>query len=74
MGKLFKNIKSLYGILDPNTLRLSGNEMKSFESVDNAWLLVKDGLIDDFGTMAGMPDENGHEVVDLNNRLVLPSY
>ena len=74
MGKLFKNIKSLYGILSPETLRLSGNEMKNFESMDNAWLIEKDGLIEDYGTMASMPDENNHETVDLNYKMVLPSY
>ena len=74
MGKLFINIKSLCGILDKSTKLLRGKEMSTFNCIEDAWLLEEDGLIVDFGEMKSVPKQDSHILVDLNNRMLLPTY
>ena len=74
MGKLFFNIRSLYGVLSNDQKKLSGQEMKSFNSIDNAWILVEDGLISDFGDMSQAPAQEAHQLIDIDHRIVLPTY
>ena len=48
---LIYNIATLGGINRKGRLRLQGSEMAQFETLDNAYLLIKDGRIADFGSM-----------------------
>ena len=49
MSLLIKNIQSLVGVEDRPKKKLSGREMSSLNSIDNAFLLIEDGLIKEFG-------------------------
>ena len=57
MRLLVSNIKTLAGITGEGTLRRQGAEMKHLETIDDAWLLVENGKISAFGSMAAMPSE-----------------
>ena len=48
--------------------------MREVQSLSNAFLLVKDHRIEDFGPMAECPDAEGAEEVDCSGRLVLPTF
>ena len=48
---LIKNIKTLVGILPQGVLRLCGSEMNTLNTLENAYLMVEDGLIKEFGKM-----------------------
>ncbi|HLP49262.1 MAG TPA: imidazolonepropionase, partial [Chitinophagales bacterium] len=50
-----------------------GAEMKTLPSMDNAFVLIEDGLIKDFGTMANAP-ERAEEMIDANGKLLLPAW
>ena len=52
---LIYNIATLGGIDRKGRLRLQGSEMAQFETLDNAYLLIKDGRIADFGSMESLP-------------------
>lgn len=54
---LIINIKGLVGIHPKNTRVLRGNEMANLPVLENAWLLLEDGLIKDFGSMAKIATE-----------------
>ena len=70
---LIKNIKTLVGILPQGVLRLCGNEMNTLNTLDNAYLMVEDGLIKEFGKMKECPDYRG-ETIDASGKMVFPSF
>lgn len=77
MRTLIKNIKSLLQV-EQGTERKSrvyGKEMALLPQVENAWLLLEDGLIYSFGAMEDFnADAHTDEVIDASGRLVLPSW
>ena len=70
---LIKNIKTLVGILPQGVLRLCGSEMNTLNTLDNAYLMVEDGLIKEFGKMDQCPDYKG-ETIDASGKMVFPSF
>lgn len=56
MRTLIKNIGQIVGITDQQTRRKAGVEMSVAGTLDNAWLLIEDGLISGFGPMSDCPD------------------
>ena len=71
---LIKNIKALYGIInDASIQKKSGTEMSHLDSIENAYLIIKDGIITDFGSMNSLP-EISLPSIDANNGYVLPSF
>lgn len=72
MQTLIKNISVLAGILPAERYWLAGKAMSRIETLNDAWVLIKDGLIDDFGS--GTPPEKVENIVDAEQGIVLPSY
>ena len=71
---LIKNIKALYGIInDASIQKKSGTEMSHLDSIENAYLIIKDGIITDFGSMNSLP-EISLPSIDANNGYVIPSF
>ena len=73
MGKLFINISTLWGIDQGRPSALRGVELADFKHLNNAWLLSENGRISDYGNMENLP-QGEHEHVDLDGRMVLPTY
>ena len=71
---LIKNIKSLLQINNENNLVVSGLNMDKVPSIENAYLLIEDGIISDFGTMNNCPNTNTSTVIDAKGQLVLPAW
>lgn len=73
---LLINIGSLSGILSPAVQKKSGAEMALMESIENAWLSIKNGLIDDFGSMHNFNSVRTEtlETIDCTGRFVLPCF
>lgn len=74
---LIKNISLLAGIERKGRLMLAGRDMSVFESIENAFLYVEDGVIRDFGNMPLLSDKNYESyatVVDAQGGMVLPSF
>ena len=73
MKKLFKNIKELLQVREADVRLLKGTEMAELPTLKNAFLLVEDGLIADFGEMKDCPG-GADEVIDCTGRMILPSW
>ena len=72
---LIYNIATLGGIDRKGRLRLQGSEMAQFETLDNAYLLIKDGRIADFGSMESLPQlADDVDRVDAEGGMVMPSF
>lgn len=72
MLKLFKNIGCIWGITEVSEHIKKGSEMNSIRKLENAWLLVENGLILDFGNDIFEVDRA--EIVDLRNKEILPGF
>lgn len=72
---LIINIKGLVGVHPKETLSLSGSQMGNLPVLENAWLLLEDGLIKDFGSMDNLPAQNPkHQTLNAEGRFVFPSW
>lgn len=74
MKLLFKNIKDLVQVREDNLEKVSGKEMKELPTIKNAWLLVEDGEIADFGEMNSIPSFTGIAQVDVSGKIILPTW
>ncbi len=74
MTTLFKNIKELIQVREKSISFLSGKEMNVLPTIKNAFLVVKDGLIADFGEMKDCPNTTFSEVIDATGKMILPSW
>lgn len=70
---LIKNIKQLSGIHPENNF-LRGKAMAQLPAIDDAFLLIEDGKIVDFGRMQDLEEDGEREVIDARGRLVLPAW
>jgi imidazolonepropionase len=73
MNVLFKNIKELIQVRETPIVFLSGKEMNVLPTLKNAFLLVKNGLIADFGSMENCPDIE-IKTIDAAGKMILPSW
>ncbi len=80
MAILIKNIKKLVQTESRPKLLARGKEMSQVESIDNAWLLIQDGKIADFGEMMDLNKTllssipNDTEIIDAQGKMVFPSF
>lgn len=75
MEILIKNIKGLIQIEKSPVRYRSGPAMSDLHTISNAWLHMKDGLIESFGEMDTCPgDIKGAEIINASGRFVFPSY
>jgi len=70
---LIKNIKSLVGARGNNVAILKGAAMKNLPTIENAWLLLENDKIKDYGKMESCPDRAEKEI-DASGRMVFPSW
>jgi imidazolonepropionase len=74
MNLLFKNIKQLLQVRDSETRLVKGSEMKELPTIEEAWLLVKDGKIADFGKMENIPSFEDIEETDASGKFLMPGW
>ncbi len=80
MKLLIKNIKRLVQVEDEPRKWVAGADMAKLNCIDNAFLLINEGKIEDFGMMSAIPDFDdmeGAEVmqeIDATGRMVFPSF
>lgn len=74
MTTLIINIKELLQVRDSSILKVSGVEMAVLPTIKNAYLVLKNGLISDFGSMEDLPNINPEKCIDADGKIVLPSW
>ena len=67
MKILFINIKGLLQTLKKSTLYLKGHQMKDLSQISNAYLLIKNDQIIDFGEMTSSPNIDVDKVIDVKD-------
>lgn len=74
MKTLIKDIGQIAGIVEEGILRKEGAAMSETGTLDNAWLLIDNEHIADFGQMDDLPSEEGYGVIDAEGGMVLPAF
>jgi imidazolonepropionase len=74
MKTLLKNIKELIQVEDNPKLMVCGKDMSNLQTIKDAFLLIEDDKILDFGTMSSLKEDNCDKVIDVGNRLIFPSF
>ena len=74
MTILLQNISALLQIRDNHIQYVAGEAMKELPIIENAFLLIEDDTIVDFGKMEGLNGWSADEVIDCAGRIVLPSW
>lgn len=74
MITLIQNIKELLQVREPNITKVSGAEMAILPSLKNAFLVIENDVITDFGLMENCPKINSDLVIDVTGKIVLPTW
>ncbi|RKS14008.1 imidazolonepropionase [Flavobacterium sp. 120] len=74
MTTLIINIKELLQIRETAIAKVSGAEMAILPTIKNAFLVIKDNLIADFGSMDNLPQIPADKTIDATGKMVLPSW
>ena len=74
MRTILINIKELLQVRETPIEKVSGKEMSVLPKIDNAFLVINDEKIEDFGEMKNCPDVSNFKVIDVEGKVVLPSW
>ncbi len=74
MKILFKNIKELVQVRSESILFVAGEQMKNLPTIRNAYLVIENDIISDFGTMDNCPDSHVDETIDATGKMILPAW
>ncbi|URM36546.1 imidazolonepropionase [Flavobacterium anhuiense] len=74
MITLITNIQELLQVRETSIAKVSGPEMANLPTIKNAFLVLKDNLIEDFGSMDNLPKINADKTIDATGKVVLPSW
>jgi imidazolonepropionase len=72
---LLTHIKSLEGIDESGALLKRGKDMQDWQTLSDAWLLVQNETIIDYGPMSNLPQVGDNtNIIDCSGRLVMPTF
>lgn len=74
MQTLLINIKELLQVRENYIDKVSGKEMAILPTLKNAFLLLENDLIKDFGPMENCPKINADTTIDATGKIVLPTW
>ena len=74
MTTLFINIKELIQVRELSEDKVYGKDMGILPIINNAFMLIEDDTITNFGSMDNLDIRKADKVVDLTGRLVLPTW
>jgi imidazolonepropionase len=74
MTTVLINIKELLQIRETAVAKVSGAEMAILPTIKNAFLVIENNLITDFGSMDNFPKIQADKTIDATGKMVLPSW
>lgn len=74
MRTLITHIKELIQVRETPISKVSGAEMAILPKIENAYLLIDDNLIADFGKMENLPEISVDKTIDATGKVVLPTW
>ncbi|MCK5400913.1 MAG: imidazolonepropionase [Flavobacteriaceae bacterium] len=74
MSILITNIKELLQVREANISKVSGTEMKHLPTIKNAYVLIKNDTIIDYGSMNDSKGITAESIIDASRKIVLPTW
>lgn len=74
MQTIFTHIQSLFGIQNNFLPAIKGHDLNSVEHLEQAWMLIEDDRIIDFGSMEHFPSGNYDQEINVAGKLVFPTW
>ncbi len=75
MKILIENIKEIIGIDYISIQYSAGSDMKDLAAISDAFLIIQDGLIQDFGSMRDIPrSENYDKIINASGKTIMPAF
>ena len=74
MKTLIINIKELLQVRETSLSKVSGAEMGILPTIKNAFLVIENNLIVDFGVMNNLPTIKADKTIDATGKMVLPTW
>ncbi|MFD1292453.1 imidazolonepropionase [Lutibacter holmesii] len=74
MITLFTHIKELIQVENSPKKMVVGKAMKQLPTIKNAYLLIEDATIIDFGEMTNLPPQKPDHCINLEGQIVLPTW
>ena len=74
MKTLFINIKELLQVRETHVDKVCGAEMADLPTIKNAYLLIENDTIVDFGEMNNCPTVNSNNIIDASGKIVFPTW
>lgn len=74
MTTLIINIKELLQVREIAVAKVSGAAMAILPTIKNAYLIIKDNLIADFGSMDNLPNIKAAQTIDVTGKMIVPSW
>nr|WP_309759585.1 imidazolonepropionase [Flavobacterium sp.] len=71
---LIVNIKELLQVRETAINKVCGADMAILPTIKNAFLVINDNVITDFGSMDHLPKINADKTIDATGKMVLPSW
>ena len=74
MTTLFLNIKELIQVRDKSVEKVSGKDMSILPTIKNAFMMIEDEIIINFGPMEKLGNTKADTIIDVTGKLILPTW
>ena len=74
MTSLFINIKELIQVRDKSVEKVSGKDMSILPTIKNAFMMIEDEIIINFGPMEKLGNTKADTIIDVTGKLILPTW
>ena len=74
MSQLFINIKELIQVRDKSVEKVSGKDMSILPTIKNAFMMIEDEIIINFGPMEKLGNTKADTIIDVTGKLILPTW
>lgn len=74
MTTLFINIKELIQVRDSSVTKVAGKDMSILPSIKNAFLLIENDVIMDYGAMDDLDTKEADHIIDSSGKMILPAW
>ena len=74
MQTLFINIKELLQIRETGIDKISGSDMAILPKIDNAYLVIENNIISDFGPMENCPKLSNAKIIDATGQVIVGNW
>lgn len=74
MQTIFTHIQSLFGIQNDILPAIKGHDLDIVEQLEQAWMLIEDDRIVDFGSMENVTSGNYDQEINVAGKLIFPTW